>query len=143
MAIIFEDANGYISYIQPENILWIKSCDESEHYIRYAKVDTDDNYNLGNKRITKETVKDIFNQLAKQNFKFIDLNEKLSNSNNSTVICYINQDAIESIRTYNDSRKGPTAFTEIKTNLKHFNITTEGINLKKTKQFIKGLVVKK
>lgn len=75
MAIIFEDANGYIFYIQPENILWIKSCDESEHYIRYAKVDTDANYNLGNKRITKETVKDIFNQLAKQNFKFIDLNE--------------------------------------------------------------------
>lgn len=143
MAIIFEDTNGYIFYIQPENILWIKSCDESEHYIRYVKVNTDDVYNLGNKHITKETVKDILSQLAKQNFKFIDLNEKLVNSNDSTVICYINQNAIESIRTYNDSKDGPTAFTEIKTNLKHFNITTNGINLKKTKQFIKSLVVKK
>ena len=143
MAIIFEDANGYIFYIQPENILWIKSCNEYEHYIRYATVDTYDGYNLGNKRITKETVKDILSQLAKQNFKFIDLNEKLSNSNDNTVICYINQNAIESIRTYNDSKDGPTAFVEIKTNLKHFNITTNGINLEKTKQFIKSLVVKK
>ena len=143
MAIIFEDANGYIFYIQPENILWIKSCNEYEHYIRYAKVDTYDGYNLGNKRITKETVKDILSQLAKQNFKFIDLNEKLSNSNDNTVICYINQNAIESIRTYNDSKDGPTSFVEIKTNLKHFNITTNGINLEKTKQFIKSLVVKK
>ena len=141
MAIIFEGVDGYIFYIQPDNIFWIKSCDESEHYIKYAKTDTYDIYNLGYKRITKETVKDILSQLAKQNFKFIDINEKLSN--NSTVICYINQNAIESIRTYNDSRKGPTAFTEIKTNLKHFNITTNGIDLKKTKQFIKSLVVKK
>ena len=141
MAIIFEDVDGYIFYIQPENIFWIKSWNESEYHIKYAKVDTDDMYNLGYTRITKETVKDILSQLAKQNFKFIDLNEKLSN--NSTIICYINQNAIESIRTYNDSEDGPTAFTEIKTNLKHFNITISGIDLKKTKQFIKSLVVKK
>lgn len=59
MAIIFEDVDGYIFYIQPDNIFWIKSCNESEHYIKYAKVDTDDMCNLGYKRITKETVKDI------------------------------------------------------------------------------------
>lgn len=141
MAIVFEDVNGYINYIQPENIYWIKICDEYEHYIKYATVDTDGDYNLCNKRITKETVKDILSQLAKQNFKLVDINEKLSN--NSTVICYINQNAIESIRTYNDFENGPTALVEIKTNLKHFNITTNGIDLEKTKQFIKSLVVKK
>ena len=141
MAIIFEDADGYIFYIQPDNIFWIKSWDESEHYIKYAKVDTDDRYNLGYKRITKKTVKDILSQLAKQNFKFIDINEKLSKK--CSINCYINQNAIESIRTYNDPKDGPTSLVEIKTNLKHFNITTNGIDLEKTKQFIKSLVVKK
>ena len=141
MAIIFENTEGYISYFQLENIFWIKSCNESEHYIKYAKVDSNDNYTLGQQSITKATVEDILSQLAKQGFKFVDINEKLSNNN--TIICYINQNAIESIRTYDDSEKGPTAFIEIKTNLKHFNITTNEIDLEKTKQFIKSLGVKK
>lgn len=141
MAIIFEDVDGYINYIQPENIYWIKICDDYGHYIKYATVDTDGDYNRGNKHITKETVKDILSQLAKQNFKFIDLNNKLSKK--CSINCYINQNAIESIRTYNDPKDGPTSLVEIKTNLKHFNITTNGIGLEKTKQFIKSLVVKK
>lgn len=142
MAIIFEDEDGYISYIQPENILMIKSGDTGADTITYATVNTDDKNGLETKWLTKSAVDDILNQLNQQNYRFVDINSILCvNMSNK---CYINRDAIESIRACNNSRlKTPMACVEIKTNLQHYNLDCNYIDLEKTKQFIKSLEVKK
>lgn len=49
MAIIFEDEDGYISYIQPENIFMIKSSGTGADTITYATVNTDDKNDLDTK----------------------------------------------------------------------------------------------
>ncbi len=142
MAIIFEDEDGYISYIQPENILMIKSGDTGADTITYATVNTDDKNDLDTIWLTKAAVDDILNQLNQQNYRFVDVNGLFCvNMSNK---CYINKDAIESIRTCNNSRlKTPMACVEIKTNLQHYNLDCNYIDLEKTKQFIKSLEVKK
>ena len=53
MAIIFEDEDGYISYIQPENIFMIKSSGTGADTITYATVTTDDKNDLDTKWLTK------------------------------------------------------------------------------------------
>ena len=141
MTIIFEDTNSYINYLQPENILWIRICRNSEYYIRYAVVNTKDKYKSNWADITKTTVGDILNQLEQQHYKFIDINEKLGT--NSADGFYINLDAIESIRTYDNYEFGLSASIEIKTKLKYYNVEINKINLEKTKQFIKSLTAKK
>lgn len=142
MAIIFEDENGYISYIQPENILMIKFGGTGGNTITYAIANTNDKNDLGTKYLTKSAIDDILNQLNQQNYRFVDINSIFCVNMANT--CYINKDAIESIRTRNNSRlKTPMAHVEIKTNLQHYNLDCNHVDLEKVKQFIKTLETKK
>lgn len=144
MAIIFENTDNNIQYIKPENIVTIKTSDKTQSTIRYMLADTGNNTVCDFEVITLSTAEDILKQLNQQHYKFIDINTIVKYPKNT---CYVNQNAIESIRTTNssNSKYNKNALFEIKTNLQHNNIviTVDNAVPYKLRQFIKSLETKK
>lgn len=144
MAIIFENTDNNIQYIKPENIVAIRTSDKTQSTIRYMLADTGNNTVYDFEVITLSTAEDILKQLNQQHYKFIDINTIAKNSENTY---YVNQNAIESIRTRDSSKpKGnKEVLFEIKTNLQHNNtiIIMNNADNEKLRQFINSLETKK
>lgn len=142
MAIIFADIDNNLQYIKPENVVYFKHNDvTSEVGLATTNIKGEPINHVT--KTTDVVAASVLNQLASQNYSFINLSAILDSHTFGTY--YVNKKTINSVLTYHDiqSKYNLKTYVEIKNENQTNCIVFNQVDQEKLRLFINSLEVKK